>query len=334
MKLQLMRARALRFESLEIRCLLSANPGDFNANGVVDTADYVLWRKADPRADSNGDTLIDQTDYNAWRTNFGNTYTSSTISVSAKDVPSTIPDEGLVNSHVAVAPLVSINNVKIQINIDHPYDSDLQAYLISPANTRVQLFSGVGESGANFHGTTFDDDASTSILDGAAPFTGSFRPSQSLSAFEGENAHGTWTLEVSDHFQGDQGTLLSWTLMIDGDPIQASGANMTAVPKSIQTTTPAPVSFAAPSSALLPSGGLVQSKTQVSEQNPAGTQSTLQPKTADLLLSIHSFSQGDAERVKTAAIELHSASKEDSGLNDSIASDDLVAADYKPFEQI
>src|SRR6185436_19049683 len=36
-------------------------PGDFNANGVVDVADYVVWRKR------NGS----QTDYNVWRSHFG-----------------------------------------------------------------------------------------------------------------------------------------------------------------------------------------------------------------------------------------------------------------------
>jgi hypothetical protein len=47
-------------------------PGDYNGNGTVDAADYVLWRKGDPAADSNGDTIIDQADYDFWRANFGN----------------------------------------------------------------------------------------------------------------------------------------------------------------------------------------------------------------------------------------------------------------------
>jgi hypothetical protein len=50
-----------------------ALPGDYNHNGTVDAADYVLWRKGDPSADSNGDTFVDQVDFDFWRTNFGNT---------------------------------------------------------------------------------------------------------------------------------------------------------------------------------------------------------------------------------------------------------------------
>ena len=38
-------------------------PGDFNNNGTVDAADYVVWRKTDGTP----------ADYNTWRTNFGQT---------------------------------------------------------------------------------------------------------------------------------------------------------------------------------------------------------------------------------------------------------------------
>ena len=35
-------------------------PGDYNANGTVDAADYVLWRKGDPAADGDGSTVVDR----------------------------------------------------------------------------------------------------------------------------------------------------------------------------------------------------------------------------------------------------------------------------------
>jgi hypothetical protein len=54
-------------------------PGDFNLNGVVDAADYVIWR--------NGlGTVYTQADYNTWRTHFGQTSGSGT-SLSAIGVP-------------------------------------------------------------------------------------------------------------------------------------------------------------------------------------------------------------------------------------------------------
>ncbi len=56
-------------------------PGDFNLNlnGVVDAADYTVWRDtlgtttAAPftGADANGDSYVSQADYDVWRNNFG-----------------------------------------------------------------------------------------------------------------------------------------------------------------------------------------------------------------------------------------------------------------------
>src|SRR6478736_2165882 len=55
--------------------------GDYNRNGIVDGADFVVWRKAlgtsgvtaFSGADGDGDTTIDQDDYGVWRAHFGMT---------------------------------------------------------------------------------------------------------------------------------------------------------------------------------------------------------------------------------------------------------------------
>jgi hypothetical protein len=54
-------------------------PGDFNGNGIVDTADYTVWRDtlgrtgAGLKADGNGNGMIDAGDYGVWQSNFGHT---------------------------------------------------------------------------------------------------------------------------------------------------------------------------------------------------------------------------------------------------------------------
>jgi hypothetical protein len=52
--------------------------GDYNRNGAVDAADYVVWRKMENRtvtpyqgADGSGDGVVDQDDYSVWRADFG-----------------------------------------------------------------------------------------------------------------------------------------------------------------------------------------------------------------------------------------------------------------------
>ncbi|MEX0611557.1 MAG: alkaline phosphatase family protein [Pirellulales bacterium] len=50
--------------------------GDYNLDGAVDTADYVVWRKTegsttDLRADGNGDGQVDKADHDVWKANLG-----------------------------------------------------------------------------------------------------------------------------------------------------------------------------------------------------------------------------------------------------------------------
>ncbi len=54
-------------------------PGDYNGDGIVDTADYVVWRKnfgdtTSLVADGNDNQIVDQADYEVWRQNFGRTW--------------------------------------------------------------------------------------------------------------------------------------------------------------------------------------------------------------------------------------------------------------------
>ena len=59
--------------------LVATFPGDYNQDGVVDTADYTVWRDTQGQtgsglaADGNGDGTVDADDYNVWVTNFGQT---------------------------------------------------------------------------------------------------------------------------------------------------------------------------------------------------------------------------------------------------------------------
>ena len=60
--------------------LLEAFAGDYNRNGIVDTADYVVWRNTLGQtvpplsgADGSGNGLVGFEDYNIWQSNFGRT---------------------------------------------------------------------------------------------------------------------------------------------------------------------------------------------------------------------------------------------------------------------
>jgi subtilisin-like proprotein convertase family protein len=126
-----------------------------------------------------------------------------------------IPDLGTATSSIAISDAGTIDNLTVELNINHPRDSDLVVTLIGPDGTQVPLFSNVGGMGAKFTKTVLDDSATVAISAGTAPFTGTFSPSGYLSTFIGKSLAGTWTLQVQDTVSGKTGTLVSWSLMVD-----------------------------------------------------------------------------------------------------------------------
>jgi GH35 family endo-1,4-beta-xylanase len=68
-------------------------PGDYNADGMVDAADYTIWRDTfgstdDLRADGNGNESIDEGDYTIWKSKFGSTFGSGGGATSSVPEPS------------------------------------------------------------------------------------------------------------------------------------------------------------------------------------------------------------------------------------------------------
>jgi hypothetical protein len=72
----------------------AAVPGDYNNNGVVDAADYVLWRNGGPLANEvDAPGTINDADYTAWRARFGNTSGSGSAAGAGDGLPSsTVPE--------------------------------------------------------------------------------------------------------------------------------------------------------------------------------------------------------------------------------------------------
>ena len=131
------------------------------------------------------------------------------------DVPKAIPDDSVtgVTSTLAISGAGTISDLNVRVGaITHTYVGDLEISLRGPDATTVTLIDNGGGSGDNFTDTVFDDEAATPIASGLAPFTGSWRPHQPLSAFDGKPANGTWTLKVIDSAAADTGTLSAWGL--------------------------------------------------------------------------------------------------------------------------
>ncbi|TWT93960.1 PKD domain-containing protein [Stieleria varia] len=127
-----------------------------------------------------------------------------------------ITDFGTTFSEIRINAATLASNLKVTIDYTHTYNSDLEVQLVSPDGTRVKLFSGIGGVSDNFNSTLADSAASSINQSGINLVNGStYRPEQALASFNGMSAYGTWKLEITDRFGGDQGTLNSWTLDYD-----------------------------------------------------------------------------------------------------------------------
>ena len=124
-------------------------------------------------------------------------------------------------SSISADTLPPFADLTVALDILHPKDSDLTVQLDSPSGTRVALFSQVGGSGDNFTDTNLDDRASEDITAGSSPFTGTFRPREPLGQLFGEDASGTWTLNIRDRNTDNIGTLEGWTLSLGNQEFQA-----------------------------------------------------------------------------------------------------------------
>ncbi len=83
-------------------------PGDYNRDGVVDAADYTVWRDAvgqtgNVAADGNEDNVVDTADYLLWRENYGHTETASgTAGLATVPEPTAIVLMGMAGLAVVV----------------------------------------------------------------------------------------------------------------------------------------------------------------------------------------------------------------------------------------
>ncbi len=150
------------------------------------------------------------------------------------DQPLGIPDNGFIVSTIEVSDSFKIMDLNVVLDISHTRDSDLRVVLVSPDGTPIELFSFVGGRGENFTGTILDDSATVAIGDGAAPFSGVYRPTGDLSQLEGMNVQGTWTLEIYDAKKRHTGTLNSWSIEVArGNTMVASAS----APESSESVT-------------------------------------------------------------------------------------------------
>ncbi len=125
---------------------------------------------------------------------------------------------GMCNQFTVIVPTsLTIGEVNIlDLQITHADISELDVTLTSPEGTQVDLFSAICAGTSNMN-TSLNLDATVAIDDAAACAdvnSGGFLLASGLKDFYGEEAMGTWTLEIGDGLLGNDGSLDNWILQI------------------------------------------------------------------------------------------------------------------------
>tara|TARA_A100001015_G_C15041580_1_gene740041 strand:- start:1244 stop:5089 length:3846 start_codon:yes stop_codon:yes gene_type:complete len=145
------------------------------------------------------------------------TTTISCLDLNAEDLPKNLLDatengEGITISTINVNFDSVILDVDVLVDLTHTWLDDLSLYLETPSGNQYLLSRNVGGKEDNFTQTFFDQESSTDISNGNAPFTGRFVPVQDISTIYGISSKGLWKLVVLDQYIEDTGSLLEFKL--------------------------------------------------------------------------------------------------------------------------
>ncbi|MEO1573752.1 MAG: thrombospondin type 3 repeat-containing protein, partial [Pseudomonadota bacterium] len=157
----------------------------------------------------------------------------------------------------ALSDTGTIESLDVSIRANHTYVGDLIFTLThEDTGTSVTLIDRPGVPASTF-GCSGNDIAATMTDDATLPvetncsttatpaLDGDFLPQEALSAFDGEDIGGTWTLFVSDNAGIDTGSLVEWCLLptlaggadSDGDGVADDADNCTLIPNADQRDT-------------------------------------------------------------------------------------------------
>ncbi|MDX1913648.1 MAG: LamG-like jellyroll fold domain-containing protein [Saprospiraceae bacterium] len=135
--------------------------------------------------------------------------------VAAENLPIPIPAGQTITSTLTVSsPVTIITDLNvINLHVSHIWIGDLTIRLKSPQGTEITLLQTVCGDQDDLL-INFDDEAPAAYGAFPCPPTdnGNYQPLSPLSAFDGENPNGTWTLTVADEYE-DAGILNAWGIV-------------------------------------------------------------------------------------------------------------------------
>lgn len=144
-----------------------------------------------------------------------------TLSNNQPPTPGTLPTISEIQVFGVQPPVLQDGVIKsVCINVEHPWISDIDAFLVSPGGQFIELTTDNGGSGNDYINTCFTPVSTDTIDFGGqapateAPFTGEWAPEGVWKdLWDGDYpTNGAWQLQILDDQTGFNGTLLDWSI--------------------------------------------------------------------------------------------------------------------------
>lgn len=151
---------------------------------------------------------------------------TTTCTTYTNNTPMAIPDGvgqnqpgALATSVINVPDNVTISDVNVTLNIQHPYIQDLVIGIANPLldNQPILWDRECENQSANFT-VTFDDGAPQLLCNA---LNGTYSPAEELAGYNGQQSQGNWTLFAADFWNADVGQIASWSLEICSQTVTA-----------------------------------------------------------------------------------------------------------------
>ncbi|MCX7545494.1 S8 family serine peptidase [Marinicella gelatinilytica] len=210
------------------------------SNGVTEVTTSQLnpescyyWRVTPSNVCGNGSTSLSRRFYTGTGQNTGE--------IPSTDVPKAIIDNSSNISTLNISGVGVLSDVNVlNLSGTHPWMADVEIELTSPEGTTVKIMTSSCGSSDNFD-LNFDDEATPGNWPCPPTDGGTYQPSNLLSAFDGENADGTWILTVYDIEDLLGGNLISWGLEFEsfadtGNHCAVANVDPTAVNDTVTLT--------------------------------------------------------------------------------------------------
>lgn len=134
----------------------------------------------------------------------------------------------MADAIIDVTNHISIIDLDVVVSLTHDSFFDLEIVLESPAGTTITLNPALNNafiiqdtygirSAGGSNRFLFDDEATVSIENATPPFDQAFKPALgfALSAFDGQDAFGSWRLQINDLLYMDTGQLEKVELIVN-----------------------------------------------------------------------------------------------------------------------